>query len=110
VLAERVALPVLGHEDADEVVVALEADAQHVPRLALEPVGGRPDREDARDRLVVVEPDLDADADRILVDAKEVVRDREALRLPVRDAGEPLGSWVMHVPPGGGPAVARYFL
>jgi hypothetical protein len=48
VLAQRVTLPVLGHEDANEVGMAVEVDPHHVPRFALEPVGGRPDGEDAR--------------------------------------------------------------
>ena len=35
VLAQRVAVPVLGHEDPGEVGVAVEADAEHVEHLAL---------------------------------------------------------------------------
>src|SRR5205823_7756229 len=38
VLAQRVALPVIGHQDAREVRVAEEADPEHVVDLALEPV------------------------------------------------------------------------
>src|SRR5439155_7495098 len=60
VLAQGVALPVVLHQDPGEVRVALGADAHQVPGLALVPVGGRPDRDDARNRLAVVEPDLDA--------------------------------------------------
>ena len=39
VLAERVAHPVLGHEDAGEVGVAVEADAEEVEHLALGRLG-----------------------------------------------------------------------
>src|SRR5947208_14903001 len=39
VLAERMALPVLGQHDPPEVRMALEADAEHVVALALHPVG-----------------------------------------------------------------------
>src|SRR4249919_4218571 len=58
VLAERVTLPVLVHQDADEIGVALDPDAHHVEGLSLVPVGGRPDRDHARYRLPVVAPDL----------------------------------------------------
>ncbi len=85
VLAQRVPFPVLRHEDPDEVRVPLEADAHHVPGLALEPVGGGPDRDQARDRLAVVEPDLHAEPLGLVVDAEQVVRDREALRLRDRE-------------------------
>ena len=47
VLAQRVALPGGRHQDAAQVRVAVEADAEHVPDLALVPVGGRPDAGDA---------------------------------------------------------------
>eukprot|EP00825_Cyclidium_porcatum_P002331 TRINITY_DN11073_c0_g1_i1.p2 TRINITY_DN11073_c0_g1~~TRINITY_DN11073_c0_g1_i1.p2 ORF type:complete len:369 (+),score=42.63 TRINITY_DN11073_c0_g1_i1:92-1198(+) len=39
-LAQGMALPVLGAEDAGHVRVVREADAQHVPDLPLHPVGG----------------------------------------------------------------------
>src|SRR5204863_9717688 len=35
VLAERVPLPVLGHEDAGEIGMAVEPDAEEIERLAL---------------------------------------------------------------------------
>ena len=41
VLAQRVADPVLGHEDAGQVGVAVEADAEHVVHLALHRLGAR---------------------------------------------------------------------
>src|SRR5262245_52461223 len=43
VLAERVAFPVLGAEDAAEVGVASEIHAREVIDLSLVPVGGAPD-------------------------------------------------------------------
>jgi hypothetical protein len=86
--------------------VPLEADAHHVPRLALEPVGGGPDGKDARDRLAVVEPHLHADACRVVGDAEKVVRDREPLRLRVGDAREPLRARDVEVTPRSGSDVA----
>ena len=43
VLAQRMAFPVLGHQQPPQVAVPVEDDAEQVPHLALEPVGGRPD-------------------------------------------------------------------
>jgi hypothetical protein len=77
--------PVVRHQDPDEVGMADEADAHHVPGLALEPVGGRPDRQDAVHGLAVVEPDLEGHPSRLLRDTKELVRDGEALRLRLRN-------------------------
>ena len=57
---------------------------------------------DARDCLAVVEPHLDAHARRLVVHAEEVVRDREPLRLGIRDAREPLRAGRVQVAPGGG--------
>src|SRR5215210_4109390 len=79
-LAQRVALPVVGHQDPAQVRVAREADAHHVPRLSLVPVGGRPDRDDALDRLAVVEPDLDAHTRSAVAQREQVVVEREPLR------------------------------
>src|SRR5919109_2401953 len=81
VLAQRVALPVVLHEDAPKVGVALDVDAHEVPDLAFMPVGGRPDRDHRRHRVAVVQPDLDADARRSLAQREQVVVDREAPRL-----------------------------
>src|ERR1035441_1444763 len=39
ILAQRVPLPLLGHEDAAHIGVAFELDAEHVEDLALQPVG-----------------------------------------------------------------------
>src|SRR5216684_4814325 len=42
VLAQGVPLELLVHQQASEVGVPLEADAEHIPHLSLEPVGDRP--------------------------------------------------------------------
>ena len=46
-LAQRVPLPVVRHQDAAQVGVAAEADAVHVEDFALVPVGGGEDGGDA---------------------------------------------------------------
>src|SRR5438128_7484504 len=48
ILAQRETLPALWHEDAPQVRVTVEGDAEEVPGLAFVPVGGRPDRRQAR--------------------------------------------------------------
>ena len=48
VLAQRVTLPVVGHEDAGEIGVAGEDDAEHVVRLALHRLGAGVDVEQRR--------------------------------------------------------------
>ncbi len=90
VLPQRVPLPVVLHQDPAKVRVPLEADSHHVPRLALVPVGGRPDRDHALERLAVVDPDLEADTWRAVPQCQQVVVDREALRLRARDSSVPL--------------------
>src|SRR5919201_4340300 len=55
VLAERVTLPVVVHQDPAGVRMALEADAEQIPCLTLVPVGRGPDRDEARHRLAVVD-------------------------------------------------------
>ena len=50
VLAQRVALPVLGHEDAREVGVVGERDAEHVEHLALHRLGAGVQVEQRRQR------------------------------------------------------------
>ena len=49
ILAQRMAGPVLGHQDAAKVAMALEVDAHQVENFALHPVGRRPDTLDRRD-------------------------------------------------------------
>jgi len=41
VFAQRVALPVVGHEDAPQIRMAGELDAEHVEYFALEPIAVR---------------------------------------------------------------------
>ena len=55
VLAQRVPCPVVLHDDAAQIRVPLDRDAHQVVGLALVPVRGRPDADDARDRLAVVD-------------------------------------------------------
>src|SRR5215208_7498156 len=63
VFAERVPLPVVGQEDAAQVWVSVEDDAEHVEGLALVPVGRAPDGRHRRDvRVLLVEQNLQADA------------------------------------------------
>src|SRR5215469_183677 len=61
VLAERMALELLVEQEAARIGMPLEADAEHVPHLALEPVGDGP--EDGRGghrRVVLLHPHLEA--------------------------------------------------
>src|SRR6185295_4503884 len=53
VLAQRVSRPVFRHEDAAEVGMAVEADAEEVEHLSLHPVGVPPERRQARHHRVV---------------------------------------------------------
>src|SRR5881409_2777741 len=48
ILAQRPAFPGLGQQDARQIGMALEGDAIEVVRLALVPVGGRPDTGNGR--------------------------------------------------------------
>src|SRR5262245_32719365 len=56
VLAQRMVGRVLGHDDAPQVGMALEADPDEIVRLALGPVGAGPDRRDAWHRLARLQP------------------------------------------------------
>src|SRR3954453_10950619 len=56
VLALRMSLPLLRHEDATQVGVAGEPDPEHVEHLALEPVGGGPHLRHRLDRVTVGDP------------------------------------------------------
>src|SRR5207249_11222137 len=53
VLAQRVALELRVHEDAPQVGVPGETDAEHVPRLALGPERGLPERRDGGDERIL---------------------------------------------------------
>jgi hypothetical protein len=70
--------------------MAVEANAHHVEGLSLVPVGGRPDRHDARDALAVLEPDLNPDDRRASPDREQVVVDGESGRLRLGRSGVPL--------------------
>ena len=113
VLAEWVALPVVLHEDPAKVGMPLEAEAHHVPGLSLVPVRGRPDRDDALERLAGVDPDLDAHPRRAVAEREQVVVDREPLRLRLGDPPvalrcdrDPEVRRRVQVAPGPGPVVA----
>ena len=86
--------------------MAVEANPHQVESLALVPVGGGPDRDDARDALPVLEPDLDPDDRRLRADRQQVVVDGEARRLRFRSAGVALCAQRVDVAAGGGPVVA----
>jgi hypothetical protein len=100
VLAERVALPVVLHDDPAEVGVALEADAHQVECLSLVPVGRGPHRDDARDALAIFEPNLDPDDRRPGTERQQVVVEGEAGRLGLGRASEPLGRGLVQVAAG----------
>src|SRR3989442_15810361 len=88
VLAQRMPRPVLRHEDAAEVGVALEDDAEEVEALALLPVGVAPqpgNRGD--DRIVTRRVDLEREEVAVRVGV-EVVDDLDHVPLRVVDAGE----------------------
>ena len=86
--------------------MAVEADAHHVEGLSLVPVGGRPDRHDARDALAVLDPDLDADGRRSRPDRCQVVVDGKPGRLRLRRSRVPLRAQRVDVAPGGRAVVA----
>src|SRR5918912_2391435 len=106
VLAQWVPLPVVVHQDARQVRVPLDADAHHVPGLPLVPVGGRPDLDDARHRLAVVDPHLEAEPRRARPERQQVGAHREALRLELREGLVALGAGAAEVAPGRGADVA----
>src|SRR4051812_39512519 len=58
VLALRMPLPVIRHQDAAQVGMAVEHDPEHVEHLALEPVRCRPHVRDGGHPLAVRDPDL----------------------------------------------------
>src|SRR5438128_6177320 len=60
VLPLRMALPVLGHQNAPPIGMSDEIHAEHVEHLALEPVRSRPDAGHRSERLPVTNFDLHA--------------------------------------------------
>src|SRR6266516_961501 len=103
-----VALPVVIHQDALEVRMTSDADAHQVPGLALVPVGGRPDGDNARHRLVLVQVDLDAHAWRTPLEPQQVVGHGKTLRLRLRQALQTPGSGIVQVAPAAPTPVAGY--
>jgi hypothetical protein len=102
------ALPIVLHQDADEVRVAIEPDAHQVPRLALVPVGGGPDRYDAGHRLAVIEPHLNSDARAAVPQCQQVVVEREAPGLRLGELGETLRARDVQIPTVGRADVPGY--
>ena len=80
--------------------MALDRDPEHVPRLALVPVGRRPDADHTRHRLVLVQPDLQPHARRTFLQREQVVADREALRLQFGQHLQSLRHRQVEVAPG----------
>src|SRR4051794_17190512 len=94
VLAEGVALPVLRHQDAREIRMAGEDDAEHVVGLALEGVGAGPDVEQRRHLRIGI-GHLAPEAHSPLVDdVEQVHHDLEPLG---RHAGGQRTAWVREV-------------
>src|SRR5687768_3754369 len=58
VLPHRMPFPVLGHQQAPQVSVALEHDAEHVPRFTLGPSRAAPDALHRRQRSTRRHPHL----------------------------------------------------
>ena len=82
------AFPVFRHQDAAEVGMTDEADAEEVENLAFEEIRRGPDAGDGFHRLVFREPDFEAHAG-FAWDREQMVDDLEArrLRMPV-DTGD----------------------
>src|SRR6185295_6497472 len=89
ILAQRIALPVLGHQQPARIRMAVEDDAEEIPHLALEPVRGRPDAAHRADvRVATGEPHLDADP-RAAFEGDEDVHDLEPrIARPEIDGGQ----------------------
>ena len=62
ILAERMPLPLIGKQNALEIGMAAEGDAEEIEDFALEPVGGRPDGNECGGLLVSAERDFQAKA------------------------------------------------
>jgi hypothetical protein len=95
-LAQRVAVPGAGHEQALEVGVAVEAETEHVPRLALVPIGVRPQTCDGGKRRGLPQKrHLDPEV-RVALEGEELIDDGEVrsrlprppLPLPLVDGGQ----------------------
>src|SRR5215813_413406 len=87
VLAQRMPLPVLPEENAAMIRMSLEAHSEHVPTLALHPVGAPPD---AGERGTPVDAGREAGAERdreARIEVLDTTDDLHPLLLPV-DGGE----------------------
>src|SRR3984885_12114978 len=62
ILAQRIALPFVGHQNTGQVRMAFEDDSKHVVAFAFQPVRSRPDFADAGDRFVFASMGFQADA------------------------------------------------
>ena len=63
ILAQRIRGELFGHEDAPQVGMSVESDAEHIKNFPLHPIGPRPDRDGRRDSGIgVVDPTLDDQA------------------------------------------------
>src|SRR5215469_2868567 len=103
VLAQRMAGPGLGHENSHQVRMAPESNAEHVPNLALVPVGGWPDVGDAVwVRVFSFKWNFDTDV-LVAVEGKQVINNGEiTLGLGLAVFSWPLvnGSQVVEHPEG----------
>ena len=81
VLAQRIAFPVLRHQQPPRIGMAVEHDAEQIPDFALEPVGRRPDAAHRRHvRVVAVQPHLQPQARRDVRSRRGGRRARSAAR------------------------------
>ncbi len=62
VFAQRMSLPAIGQQDALQIRMPVEADAEHVEDFALKPVGGCPDRRGTGNAFAVGDHDFHANA------------------------------------------------
>ena len=89
VLAKRVALPVLGHQQPTRIRMAVEHDAEQIPHLSLEPVGRRPDAAHGADvRVVAVQPHLEPESLPVLDRDQHVDQLEPRLTRPEVDRGQ----------------------
>src|SRR5262249_33295318 len=78
--AQWMALPCRRHQDAPQMRMAVEDDAEHVPHLALVPVGRGPDAGDGVQRRALVrERHLDPHV-LVALEGEQVIDDREVAR------------------------------
>src|ERR671923_1959955 len=84
ILAEGMTVPGGGHQNAPEVWMALEDDAEHIPDFALIPIGRGPEINDAADGgEFALERDLEADVGVAIVGQELIDHGEIAVRLPM---------------------------